>query len=121
MTINGGRDGYQPLAAQRRADEFARRPKSGKLETNRKLADEVEAGLKRRLSPEQISNRLRVDFPGNEEMWVSDETIYKALFVQGRGGLNRELVAYLRSGRTMRKPRGRVDIERVPASFPTWS
>ena len=67
---------------------MARRPKPGKLEVNEKLAAEVEAGLRQRRSPEQIfSNRLRIDFPGNEEMWVSDETIYKTLFVQGRGGL----------------------------------
>jgi transposase, IS30 family len=104
VTANGGRGGYQPLAAQRRADESAKRLKPCKLEVNGKLAEEVEAGLKRRLSPQQISNRLRVDFPDNEEMRVSDETIYKSLFVQGRGGLNKELVACLRSGRTMRRP-----------------
>jgi transposase, IS30 family len=105
---NGGRHGYKAWAAERRADEQACRAKPGKLELNDKLAAEVEDGLRRRLSPEQISNRLRRDFPGNEEMRVSDETIYKTLFVQGRGGLNKELVAYLRSGRTMRKPRGRA-------------
>ena len=105
---NGGRDRYRGWAAERRADEMARRPKPGKLEVIEKLAAEVEAGLRQRRSPEQISNRLRIDFPGNEEMWVSDETIYKTLFVQGRGGLNKELVAYLRTGRTMRRPRGRA-------------
>jgi transposase, IS30 family len=105
---NGGRRGYKAWAAERRADERARRPQPGKLESNEKLAAEVESGLRRRLSPEQISNRLLIDFPGNEEMRVSDETIYKTLFVQGRGGLNKELVANLRSGRAVRRPRGRA-------------
>lgn len=59
-------------------------------------------------SPEQISNRLRVDFPNDETMRISHEAIYQALFVQGRGGLRRELVACLRTGRAMRVPRART-------------
>jgi IS30 family transposase len=110
---NGGRRGYKAWAAERRADETARRPKPGKLESNEQLAAEVESGLRRRLSPEQISNRLLIDFPGNEEMRVSDETIYKSLFVQGRGGLNKELVAELRSGRAVCRPRGRATKARA--------
>ena len=50
-------------------------------------------------SPEQISNRLRVDFPDDESMRISHEAIYQALFIQGRGALKRELVACLRTGR----------------------
>jgi hypothetical protein len=59
-------------------------------------------------SPEQISNRLRVDFPNDETMRISHEAIYQALFVQGRGALRRELVACLRTGRAMRVPRART-------------
>jgi IS30 family transposase len=59
-------------------------------------------------SPEQISNRLRVDFPDDESMRVSHEAIYQSLFVQGRGALRRELTACLRTGRTLRIPRARV-------------
>ena len=59
-------------------------------------------------SPEQISNRLRVDFPHNESMRVSHEAIYQALYVQGRGALKRELVACLRTGRALRVPRART-------------
>ena len=59
-------------------------------------------------SPEQISNRLRVDFPDDESMRVSHEAIYQALFVQGRGALKRELVACLRTGRALRVPRSRA-------------
>ncbi|MEV0391476.1 IS30 family transposase, partial [Nonomuraea sp. NPDC050643] len=58
-------------------------------------------------SPEQISNRLKADFPDDESMRISHEAIYQALFVQGRGALNRELVACLRTGRALRVPRAR--------------
>jgi IS30 family transposase len=59
-------------------------------------------------SPEQISNRLRVDFPDDEGMRISHEAIYQALYVQGRGALKRELVACLRTGRALRVPRART-------------
>lgn len=58
-------------------------------------------------SPEQISHRLKIDFPEDESMRISPEAIYQALFVQGRGALKRELVACLRTGRAMRVPRAR--------------
>jgi IS30 family transposase len=58
-------------------------------------------------SPEQISHRLKVDFPDDESMRISHEAIYQALFVQGRGALKRELVACLRTGRALRVPRAR--------------
>jgi IS30 family transposase len=59
-------------------------------------------------SPEQISNRLRVDFPDDESMRISHEAIYQALYVQGRGALRRELTACLRTGRALRVPRART-------------
>jgi IS30 family transposase len=59
-------------------------------------------------SPEQISNRLRIDFPEDESMRISHEAIYQALYVQGRGALKRELVACLRTGRALRVPRART-------------
>jgi IS30 family transposase len=58
-------------------------------------------------SPQQISNRLRVDFPDDESMRISHEAIYQALYVQSRGALKRELVACLRTGRALRVPRAR--------------
>jgi transposase, IS30 family len=67
----------------------------------------VQTGLEADHSPEQIVLRLRRDFPDDPEMRVSHETIYQALYVQGRGGLRRELTAALRTGRTLRRPRGR--------------
>ncbi len=59
-------------------------------------------------SPEQISNRLGVEFPDDESMRISHEAIYQALYVQGRGALRRELVACLRTGRALRVPRART-------------
>jgi IS30 family transposase len=59
-------------------------------------------------SPEQISHRLRLDFPDDESMRISHEAIYQALYVQGRGALKRELVACLRTGRALRVPRART-------------
>ena len=58
-------------------------------------------------SPEQIANRLKVDFPEDDSMRISHEAIYQALFIQGRGALQRELVACLRTGRALRVPRAR--------------
>jgi IS30 family transposase len=59
-------------------------------------------------SPEQIANRLRIDFPDDDSMRISHEAIYQALYVQGRGVLRRELVACLRTGRALRVPRART-------------
>jgi IS30 family transposase len=59
-------------------------------------------------SPEQIANRLLVDFPHDKSMRISHEAIYQALYVQGRGALRRELTACLRTGRALRVPRART-------------
>jgi len=59
-------------------------------------------------SPEQISRRLVIDFPDDEDMRISHEAIYQALYIEGRGALKRELVACLRTGRALRKPRERA-------------
>jgi IS30 family transposase len=58
-------------------------------------------------SPEQISARLRLDFPDDDSMRISHEAIYQSLYVQGRGALRRELTACLRTGRALRVPRAR--------------
>lgn len=59
-------------------------------------------------SPEQIAHRLPIDFPDDESMRISHEAIYRSLYVQGRGALQRELVACLRTGRALRVPRARA-------------
>ena len=103
--------GYRASVGQVKADNARAAPRAAKLATNLPLRREVQERLKRRESPEQIAGRLKSDFPEEPEMWVSPETIYQSLYVQARGGLKRELTAYLRTGRSMRKPRRR-DAER---------
>jgi IS30 family transposase len=100
-----GRWRYRASTAQADADKKARRPKDAKLATNLALRREVQRRLVDNHSPEQIAARLREDFPDDPEMWVSHETIYQALYVQGRGALKRELTRHLRTGRALRKPR----------------
>lgn len=95
---------YSPHRAQLRADRKAERPKPAKLATNLRLRREVQDRLLLNHSPEQIANRLREDFPDDPEMWVSHETIYQSLYVQGRGALKRELTMHLRTGRRLRSP-----------------
>jgi IS30 family transposase len=100
---------YRASVAQFRAEERARRPKPSKLALHPLLRAYAQQGLVDGWSPEQIAARLVEDFPDDESMRISHEAIYQALYVQGRGGLRRELTACLRTGRALRKPRRRVD------------
>jgi len=106
------RTGYLASVAQADADVKARRPKAAKLSVNLPLRREVQDRLLKHHSPEQIARRLREEFPDDPEMWVSHETIYQSLYVQSRGGLTRELVKHLRTGRSMRKPHRRSEERR---------
>src|SRR6478672_2185435 len=65
-------------------------------------------GLEQGWSPQQISARLRIEFPDDPRMRISHETIYLSLYVQSRGELRRQLSAQLRTGRSTRRGRGRV-------------
>ena len=85
------KSGYRATVAQAVADQRARRPKPRKLELNDTLRDHVQNRLCDKDSPEQISRRLMIDFPEDVTMRISHETIYRSLYVQGRGGLRREL------------------------------
>jgi IS30 family transposase len=102
---------YRAIPAQEKANARARRPKPSKLATNPRLCEEVQARLARRLSPQQIVAELHLDFPEDEHMRISHESIYRSLYVQGRGELKRELTRCLRTGRALRKPRRRVQNE----------
>ena len=107
VMLAGGRDGYRATVAQRGSAARARRPKVRKLVAVGRLAVVVEAGLAKRWSPAEIAARLKVDFAGDVEMRVSHETIYASLYLQGKGGLKKELISALRSGRLRRRPRRR--------------
>jgi transposase, IS30 family len=106
ITRCGGRDRYRAVEAQERAEAQAARPKQHKLAVNTRLHDAVNEGLAMKWSPEQISNRLKLDHPDDPEMRVSHETIYQTLFLQAAGTLKTELRIVLRSGRVRRRPAG---------------
>jgi IS30 family transposase len=115
VNANGGRNCYAPVKAHHRAFENARRPKVTKLAANPDLCARVVADLKLLWSPQQIATRLRDEFGDDLSMRISHETIYKTLYVQGRGELRRELARCLRTGRAKRVPRGRLEKRgRIP-------
>jgi IS30 family transposase len=109
----GPRSRYRASVAHSHAERSGRRPKPAKLAVNAALRHVVQALLWERWSPEQITRRLRRDFPADPEMRVSHETIYQSLYVQGRGALRRELTACLRTGRALRRPQRRPDRRRT--------
>jgi transposase, IS30 family len=105
-----GRDSYRAWQAHNMAGDKRRRPKLCKLAVNKVLAERVDSWMSERLwSPQQVSRRLRIEFPGDPMMRVSHETIYQSIYVQGRGALRKELAACLRTGRAIRRNRARLD------------
>jgi IS30 family transposase len=107
VAAGGGRGSYRPFASHRRAQLAARRPKPRKL-ASPALCAAVTARLEQLWSPQQITAWLRQR--GDASLgYVSHETIYKSLYVQGRGELRRELARCLRTGRAARQPRGRLE------------
>ena len=106
---HGGRRRYRATEADWAAWESARRPKACLLARNRDLQRIVAVKLKQDWSPQQIAGWLRDQYPGNPEMWVSHETIYRSLFVQARGALKKELIGHLRSKRRIRRSRHATD------------
>ncbi len=95
--------GYRPYGAHRAATAARARPKDSKLAEPGELHDYVKIKLLTHWFPEQISKLLIKEFPDDEQMRVSPETIYQALYFQARGGLKREVKEALRTGRTRRK------------------
>lgn len=109
-TVGGSGGRYRASTAQAACDQRARaaQAKPAKLAANGRLRVEVERRLAQKLSPEQIANRLLLDFPDDPEMRVSHETIYTSIYVQGRGALRKDLAGHLRSGRAIRRPRAQA-------------
>jgi IS30 family transposase len=106
---------YRATMAQTRAEWRARAgggSQETKLSANTRLRELVTEWLVEERSPQQIAGRLRVEFPDEPEMWVSHETIYQELYVQGRGSLRRDLHQRLRTGRAVRKTRRQVGQRR---------
>jgi IS30 family transposase len=114
----GGRRSYRAHAAEQKAWRRARRPRPSKLELCRELREVVIERLRLDHSPQQISGWLRLSYPDNEEMQVSHEAIYRALYVQARGSLARELTAHLRTGRQKRYARTHSNRGQGLGKFP---
>src|SRR3954465_271423 len=102
---NGGQQCYRAPQADQAAWARARRPKSCKLAQNRSLAHIVAGRLQLQWSPEQIAGWLKHTYPCDGNYQVSHETIYRTLFIQARGALNKELLQHLRRTRGMRRSR----------------
>jgi IS30 family transposase len=102
---HGGRPAYRAHDADDHAWDSALRPKRCLLALNRKLRDLVASKLILDWSPEQISGWLETQYPEDESLRVSHETIYRSLFIQARGVLKKELLEQLRSKRRMRRSR----------------
>jgi IS30 family transposase len=116
VASNGGADRYGAWRAHCRAEASSRRPKPAKL-AHPPLARQVTTWLERLWSPQEIAERLRLDFGDDPMMQVSHETIYQSLFVQGRGELRRELARCDRGAR----PAGTRAGWRSEARTRTWS
>jgi hypothetical protein len=100
---HGGRPEYRANEADQRAWDSALRPKRCLLAIHGKLRKLVASKLILDWSPEQISGWLKIQYPADESMRVSHETIYRSLFIQARGVLKKELLGHLRSKRRIRR------------------
>jgi IS30 family transposase len=114
----GGRRRYRAHAAEWAAWRRARRSRATKLELCPVLRELVIERLRQDHSPQQISGWLRLSYPDNDEMQVSHETIYRALYVQARGSLRRELTRHLRTRRQKRFARAHSSHGQGPGKFP---
>lgn len=94
--------GYRPYGAHRSSVLRRPRPKPSKIQHCPRLKSFIKDGLRKRWSPEQISNKMVLEFPDDQDMRVCHETIYQALYFQSRGELRREVSTALRRGRTRR-------------------
>ena len=114
IKANGGRRLYRAFRAHDEATLRAKRSRASWWETRPLLWEYVYQQLQARWSPQQISHRLRKEHPDDASWWVSHESIYQAIYVQGRGSLRKELAGCVRNGRVTRKPRTR------PPNNPDW-
>jgi IS30 family transposase len=110
VSRNSGLNGYRAARADRLATARTSRSRPGKLADDPMLRAYVEAKLALSWSPRQISRRLETDFPDDQTMRVSHETIYTSLFVQSKAVLRPDLTGRLRTRRVRRRPRRRVSV-----------
>jgi IS30 family transposase len=96
---------YRANAADQQAWGSALRPKPCRLATHDKLQPIVTSKLMLDWSPQQIAGWLKNQYPEDESLRVSHETIYGSLFLQARGALKKELIQHLGSKRRIRRSR----------------
>ncbi len=113
-----GQATYRPHAAQSRADARRHRPKPSKVSRYPELRRFIQRHLDKRWSPEQICQAVRTHFPDRPELHVVHETVYQALYLQGRGELRRELARALRTGRARRVPHRQAGCRRTRFTHP---
>ena len=109
---HGGRARYRANHANYEASLSALRPKPCRLALNGRLRKAVASKLALEWSPEQVSGWLKIRYPGDENMQISHETIYKSLFIQARGVLKKELIKHLRTRRRFRYARKSASEDR---------
>lgn len=120
---NGGHSCYRAHKADKAAWERAKRPQACKLAQQPRLAKLVAHKMQEHWSPQQIAGWLKRQFPDDESRRVSHETIYRSLFLQARGALKKELLGYLRTERSLRRPRKQASTKgqgpgRIPNAIP---
>lgn len=120
---NGGRSTYRAHRADKAAWERARRPQTCKLAQRPRLVKLVTRKMQGNWSPQQIAGWLKRRYPDDETKRVSHETIYRSLFIQARGVLKKELLASLRTQRSLRRPRKQASMKgqglgRIPDAIP---
>jgi IS30 family transposase len=103
---NDGCNAYRASRADMRTWDRALCPKPCRLARHAELRWRIAQKLSLQWSPEQISGWLKRQFPADQGMRVSHETIYRSLFIQTRGVLKRELMVHLRTARQMRQAKG---------------
>jgi IS30 family transposase len=115
---NNGSDKYRAITADKRAWNQGNRPQACKLKRNPRLCSMVAKKLKLQWSPEQISGWLSLHHPNDQSLQVSHETIYKSLYVQTRGVLEKKLTRHLRRGKKIRGSRTSKTQEVPVTSIP---
>jgi IS30 family transposase len=118
ITRHGGRSSYRATDADEVAWESTLRPKPCVLALNGTLRNIVARKLGLDWSPEQVAAWLKLEYPDDERMRVSHETIYRSLFIQARGVLKKELIAHLRTRRTLRHPRRKSAPDELRGKIP---
>jgi IS30 family transposase len=102
---HGGRTQYRANEADQQVWDSALRPKPCRLTSCTQLQEMVASKLMQDWSPKQISGWLKTEYPSDQNLRVSHETIYRSLFIQARGALKKELIQHLRSKRRIRRSR----------------